>query len=80
MSLFSTLEASLKKENKLVKDEILFHANVLCKSMENDIKVLEEIFDVQFTVLITPDPLTPIQAQFIQACIDNKQFTSGENK
>lgn len=34
----------------------------------------------EMSILITPEPLTPLQIRFIDECIQNKEFTTGENK
>lgn len=51
-----------------------------CSEIEKNIWRLENMYPVCFTVLITPEPLTPIQSHYIQAILENKEFNSGRNK
>lgn len=71
--LYSSLEHLVPDEKKqLIKSQ--------CEALEALVWVIEADSEACITVLVTPEPLTPIQSQFINACIANKEFDEGANK
>lgn len=73
MNLYSTLEHLCPVENRRF-------VKIMCESVDANIKQIEQETEACITVLVSPEPLTPIQSHYIQAILENKEFNSGENK
>lgn len=82
--MYPIIEDIVKKHGNFAENECLLEASAVIKSsvasIEEMIDLLEADLGVNFTVLITPEPLTPVQRSFINACVQSEEFDEGLNQ
>lgn len=82
MSLYDSIKTIVEKHGNFAEKEAFDAENLMLTlgEIHTELDLIEADLGVNFTIMVTPLPLTPIQLQFIDACIQQPEFNGGTNK